>query len=97
MAITGFGLTVADTSSALSRIVRLNGSRTNTPAVLGALVEALERHGSDAVKPGDRLRELLDQPLRLHANIGSVAGLLPVVDAISGDPIAWVPRQKAEQ
>lgn len=68
-------------------------------AVLDALIEAqiLERHGSDAVKPGDRLRELLDEPLRLHANIGSVAGLIPVVDAVSGDPVAWVPRQKAAQ
>ena len=68
-------------------------------AVLNALVESqiLQPLGSDAVKPGDRLRELLDEPLRLHANIGSVTGLLPVVDAVSGDPVAWVPRQKAEQ
>lgn len=44
--------------------------------------------------PGDRLRELMDQPMRLHANIGGSGSMVPLVDAVTGEPLAWVPRSR---
>jgi hypothetical protein len=33
----------------------------------------------------------MDQPLRLHANIGGGGRMVPLVDAVTGEPLAWVP------
>lgn len=68
-------------------------------SMAAALVEGLEaggwleRRDQGLVAPGERLGELMDSDRRLHANIGDAAGLIPVVDDVTGDPIAWVPRQ----
>jgi len=40
--------------------------------------------------PGEELRELMDNPLALHANIGNGMKGIPLIDAVTGDPIAWV-------
>jgi ATP-dependent helicase Lhr and Lhr-like helicase len=47
----------------------------------------------ELVRPGDHLRELMDQPMRLHGNIGGSGSVVPLVDAVTGEPLAWVPRQ----
>src|SRR5205814_1815487 len=44
------------------------------------------------VSATDIIGEVMDNPLRLHANIGG-ASEIPVVDDVTGDAIAWVPRQ----
>jgi ATP-dependent Lhr-like helicase len=48
---------------------------------------------NELVRPGDRLRELMDQPMRLHGNIGGSGSVVALVDAVTGEPLAWVPRQ----
>ncbi len=39
-----------------------------------------------------RLAELMDQPMRLHGNIGGGRHVVPLMDAVSGEALAWVPR-----
>jgi ATP-dependent Lhr-like helicase len=53
----------------------------------------LKAAGEDFVGPTDALAEIMDNDRRLHSNIGSVADI-PVVDDVTGEPIAWVPRQR---
>jgi hypothetical protein len=37
----------------------------------------------------------MDSDYRLHGNIGGTGSVVPVVDHVTGEPIAWVPRQAA--
>jgi hypothetical protein len=53
----------------------------------------LESIASGLLGPTQALREMMDVPFRLHSNIGGAGRLVPVIDAITGDPIAWVPKQ----
>lgn len=57
--------------------------------------EWLQPKDGGAISPGEALAELMDSDLRLHANIGGAGGLMAVVDDVTGEPIAWVPRQRA--
>jgi superfamily II DNA/RNA helicase len=41
---------------------------------------------------GDPLKEIMDAPMRLHGNIGGAGAVVPLVDAVTGDALAWVPR-----
>ncbi len=41
--------------------------------------------------PSVELAELMDQPMRLHANIGGGGHVVPLVDSVTGEPLAWVP------
>jgi ATP-dependent Lhr-like helicase len=50
----------------------------------------------ELVRPGDRLRELMDQPMRLHGNIGGAGSVVALVDAVTGQPLAWIPRQATD-
>lgn len=59
----------------------------------GLVPDWLENVGAGLLGPTDALREIMDVPLRLHSNIGAGGRLVPVIDAITGDPIAWVPKQ----
>jgi ATP-dependent helicase Lhr and Lhr-like helicase len=47
------------------------------------------------IAPTDSLRELMCRPMRLHGNIGGSGMLLPLVDSVTGDPLAWVPRAQS--
>lgn len=42
------------------------------------------------VSPCDALREIMDQPLKLHGNIDASGKLRPVIDGVTGEPLAWV-------
>ena len=57
--------------------------------------EWLQPKDGGSLSPGEPLAELMDSDLRLHANIGGAGGLMAVVDDVTGEPIAWVPRQRA--
>jgi ATP-dependent Lhr-like helicase len=62
------------------------------------LVEQLVEDGwlqlyGEGIRPGDRLREVMDTPMRLHGNIGGSGSTVALVDAVTGEPLAWVPRQ----
>ena len=53
----------------------------------------IEARGEGTVGPADPLRELMEKPMKLHGNIGSPGGqTVPLVDGVTGDPIAWVAR-----
>jgi hypothetical protein len=45
--------------------------------------------------PGDAIRELMDKPMVLHSNIDGGRRGVPLIDAITGDPIAWVNPPKS--
>ncbi len=59
----------------------------------GLVPEWLESVAAGLLGPTQALREMMDAPLRLHSNIGAAGPLVPVIDASTGDPIAWVPKQ----
>jgi ATP-dependent helicase Lhr and Lhr-like helicase len=48
------------------------------------------------IGPSEALRELMDSPMRLHGNIGGSGAVIPLVDAVTGDPVAWIPRGNTE-
>jgi ATP-dependent Lhr-like helicase len=72
---------------------------TDFGAPAAAIADELAAGGWITIRPDgriaatDALGEVMDNPLRLHANIGG-AGEIPIVDDVTGDAIAWVPRQK---
>ena len=59
----------------------------------GLVPDWLENVASALLGPTEALREMMDAPVRLHSNIGAGGRLVPVIDAVTGDPIAWVPKQ----
>lgn len=68
---------------------------TVAPTIVAGLEtgEWLEDREGQLLAPSDALSEIMDSDFRLHGNIGSVGGVVPVVDDVTGEPIAWVPRQ----
>lgn len=50
------------------------------------------------VKVSPSLAEIIENPFQLHCNIDGGANTVPVVDMVTGQPLAWVPRgQQAER
>lgn len=45
-----------------------------------------------AVQATPALAEIMDSPFRLHCNIDGGGGMVPLVDAVTGQPMAWIPR-----
>jgi ATP-dependent helicase Lhr and Lhr-like helicase len=72
----------------------------NQPAndVIDALIggDLLETRPDRSIAAAEGVREIMDAPFRLHGNIGGSGSLVPVVDDVTGDPIAWVPRQEID-
>ncbi len=50
----------------------------------------LEVVGGGGLRPSETLADLMDQPMRLHANIGG-GRMIPLVEAVTGEALAWVP------
>jgi hypothetical protein len=71
------------------------GARTDTVIEELAGDGWLASRGPDMFGPTDPLGDLMGRPMQLHGNIGSSGRMIPVVDGITGEPVAWVPRQKA--
>lgn len=44
------------------------------------------------LRGGPQLDDIIGQPMRLHGNIASDGRLTPLVDAVSGEAIAWIPE-----
>lgn len=57
-------------------------------------VGTLTEH-ENGLGPSEFIGKMMDRPLQLHANIGSSGRMIPVVDALTGQAVAWVPRQTA--
>ncbi len=55
----------------------------------------LKPHGPGLFGPSEALGDLMERPMQLHGNIGSSGRMIPVVDGLTGEPVAWVPRQAA--
>lgn len=52
----------------------------------------LEVTGGGGLRPSEDLADLMDDPMRLHANIGGGGRVVPLVDSVTGEALAWVPR-----
>lgn len=61
--------------------------------VAGGIVEVTDQL---LLGPSPPLRQVMDSPMRLHGNIGASGAVVPLVDAMTGDRIAWVPRGGAD-
>lgn len=63
------------------------------PWILEELIKAgwLELGGDGRLVPCLPLAELMDQPMRLHANIGGGGRVVPLIDAVTGEALAWIP------
>lgn len=53
---------------------------------------ALQSAGHGRMVAGPALAEVMDQPQRLHANLGDSGAVMPLVDGLTGETLAWVPR-----
>lgn len=62
--------------------------------ILEQLVDGgwLEVAGDGGLRPLPPLGDLMDQPMRLHGNIAGNGLVVPMVDAVTGEALAWVPR-----
>lgn len=68
------------------------GARTRW--IVDCLVEGgwLRERTPGVVEATPQLAEVIDQPFRLHVNIAGGGNTIPLVDAVTGQPLAWVPR-----
>jgi ATP-dependent Lhr-like helicase len=58
------------------------------------LAGGVVRDAGGSIAPTDALREIMESDMRVHANIGAAGHMVPLVDAVTGEPLAWVsPRQ----
>ena len=69
----------------------------NVSLILEELESAswIRRVATGRYGPGDALKELMDNPMALHSNIDGGVGGVPLIDAVTGDPIAWVTPPKS--
>lgn len=62
--------------------------------IVDQLVEAgwLREFAPGAVEATESLAEIMDSPFRLHCNIDGGSNMVPIVDAVTGQSMAWIPR-----
>lgn len=62
--------------------------------IIDQLVEDswLELSGDGGIRPSLDLADIMDTPMRLHGNIGGSGRVIPLVDSVTGEALAWVPR-----
>jgi hypothetical protein len=62
--------------------------------IVDQLIEAgwLREFTPGAVEATKSLAEIMDSPFRLHCNIDGGSNMVPVIDPVTGQSMAWIPR-----
>lgn len=71
----------------------------DTPYILEKLSENLWIHQLQGglFGPGETIREIMDNPMALHSNISGGGSTVPLIDAVTGDTLAWVGKPRTKQ